>query len=178
MDHIPDEGEPEVARAAHAVIDEAKDAGVYLFAGGLDEDVEPVMVAGDGTVTASTYPQTKELWEALPARLIESAPWLTRPCLGRLHTSQPAHRHERAVTLPQADSHLSASAGDYLAPAERAAGSHHLVLAGRSQAAEHRFDQQDDGPIGWAGGSQRAQTLSHADRHGATATGYHNGSHR
>jgi hypothetical protein len=62
MDHIPDEDEPEVARAAHAVIQEAKDAGVYLFAGGLDEDVEPVMVAGDGTVTASTYPQTKDLW--------------------------------------------------------------------------------------------------------------------
>jgi hypothetical protein len=62
MDHIPEEEMPEVARAAHAVIDEAKDAGVYLFTGGLDEDVEPVMVAGDGTVTAGTYPQTKELW--------------------------------------------------------------------------------------------------------------------
>ncbi len=33
---------------------------VYLVAGGLDEDVEPVMVAGDGTVTAGTYPETKE----------------------------------------------------------------------------------------------------------------------
>ncbi|MGH3164546.1 MAG: YciI family protein [Trebonia sp.] len=62
MVHIPDEAGPEVARAAHAVIDEAKAAGVYLFAGGLDEDVEPVMVAGDGTVTADTYPQTKEQW--------------------------------------------------------------------------------------------------------------------
>ena len=62
MDHIPEEEMPEVARAAHAVIDEAKDAGVYLFTGGLEEDVEPVMVAGDGTVTAGTYPQTKELW--------------------------------------------------------------------------------------------------------------------
>ena len=62
MDHIPDEDVPEVARAAHAVIDEARDAGVYLFAGGLDEDVEPVMVAADGTITAGTYPQTKELW--------------------------------------------------------------------------------------------------------------------
>jgi hypothetical protein len=62
MGHIPDEDQPEVARAAHAVIDEAKDAGVYLFAGGLDEDVEPVMVATDGTVTAGAYPQAKELW--------------------------------------------------------------------------------------------------------------------
>ena len=61
MDHIPDEDGPEVARAAHAVIDDAKDSGVYVFAGGLDEDVEPVMVTGNGTVTAGTYPQTKEL---------------------------------------------------------------------------------------------------------------------
>jgi hypothetical protein len=61
MDHVPDEDGPEVARAAHAVIDEAKEAGVYLFAGGLDENVEPVMVDGDGTVTVGTYPQTKEL---------------------------------------------------------------------------------------------------------------------
>lgn len=61
MDHIPEEEGPEVARAAHAVIDAAKDAGVYLCAGGLDEDVEPVMVAGDGTVTPGTYPQTKDL---------------------------------------------------------------------------------------------------------------------
>ena len=58
---VMEEVGPEVARDAHAVIQEAKDAGVYLFSGGLDEDVEPVMVAGDGTVTAGTYPQTKEL---------------------------------------------------------------------------------------------------------------------
>ena len=61
MDHIPEEEMAEVGEAAHAVVREAKDAGVFIFAGGLDEDVEPVLVAGDGTVTASTYPQTKEL---------------------------------------------------------------------------------------------------------------------
>ena len=61
MGHIPEEEMPEVARAAHAVIDEAKDAGVYLFTGGLEKDVEPVMVAGDGTVTTGTYPQTKDM---------------------------------------------------------------------------------------------------------------------
>jgi len=61
MDHIPDGDQPEVDRAAHAVIDEAKDAGVYVFAGGLDEEVAPVMVAADGTVTAGAYPQTKDL---------------------------------------------------------------------------------------------------------------------
>jgi hypothetical protein len=60
MDHIPQEEVPAVADAAHAVVQEAMDAGVWVFAGGLAEDVDPVMVAGDGTITAGTYPQTKE----------------------------------------------------------------------------------------------------------------------
>src|SRR4051794_6573239 len=38
----------------------AMDAGVWVFGGGLAEDVNPVMVGGDGTVTAGTYPQTRE----------------------------------------------------------------------------------------------------------------------
>ena len=45
---------------SHAVIREAKAAGVYVFGGGIDEGVAPVMVAADGTVTAETYPQTRE----------------------------------------------------------------------------------------------------------------------
>jgi hypothetical protein len=49
-----------VGEASHAVIREAKDAGVYVFGGGINEDVAPSMVAADGTVTNETYPQTKE----------------------------------------------------------------------------------------------------------------------
>ena len=45
---------------SHAVIQEAKDAGVYVFGGGIDEAVPSVMVTGDGTVTNETYPQTRE----------------------------------------------------------------------------------------------------------------------
>jgi hypothetical protein len=56
MAHIPDEEGPDVAEAAHAVVQEAKDAGVFVFAGGLAQDVDPVTVAGDGTATAGTYP--------------------------------------------------------------------------------------------------------------------------
>lgn len=56
MDYIPDEEGPAVADAARAVVKEAQDAGVWVFAGGLDEDVAPVIVAGDGTVTDGTYP--------------------------------------------------------------------------------------------------------------------------
>ena len=57
---IPDEDMAAVGKAAHAVIREAKDAGVYVFGGGINEDVATVMVAGDGTVTNETYPQNKE----------------------------------------------------------------------------------------------------------------------
>src|SRR3954447_8984457 len=60
MDHIAAEEFPAVGEAAHAVVQEAMDAGVWVFGGGLAEDVNPVMVAGDGTVTAGTYPQTRE----------------------------------------------------------------------------------------------------------------------
>jgi hypothetical protein len=58
---VSDDELPAVADAARAVIQEAKDAGVYVFGGGINEDVPPVMVAGDGTVTEETYPQTREL---------------------------------------------------------------------------------------------------------------------
>jgi hypothetical protein len=61
MDHIPAEEFPAVGAAARAVAQEAMDAGVWVFGGGLSEDVAPVMVAGDGTITTGTYPQTREL---------------------------------------------------------------------------------------------------------------------
>jgi hypothetical protein len=61
MDHIPRDELAAVGEAAHAVVREAMDAGVWVFGGGLAEDVDPVMVSGDGTITAGTYPQTKDL---------------------------------------------------------------------------------------------------------------------
>ena len=45
-----------VVRDSHAVIDQAKAAGVYVFAGGIDEQVPPVLVAADGTVAEGGYP--------------------------------------------------------------------------------------------------------------------------
>ncbi len=47
-------------RDAHAVLREAKDAGVWVFGGGIDEAVPSLMVAADGTTTDETYPQTAE----------------------------------------------------------------------------------------------------------------------
>ena len=57
---IPEEDWAEVGEAARAVIREAKDAGIYVFGGGINEGVAPMMVAADGTVTNGTYPQTKQ----------------------------------------------------------------------------------------------------------------------
>jgi hypothetical protein len=51
---------PAVSEASHAVIREAKRAGVYVFAGGINEGVAPQMIAADGTATNETYPQTRE----------------------------------------------------------------------------------------------------------------------
>jgi len=61
MNDIPAEELAAVGDAAHAVVQEAMDAGVWVFGGGLAEDVDPVLVSGDRTITAGTYPQTKEL---------------------------------------------------------------------------------------------------------------------
>ena len=45
----------QVVEESHQVIRDMKAAGVYVFGGGINEDVEPVAVAADGTVGASTY---------------------------------------------------------------------------------------------------------------------------
>lgn len=53
---FPAEDFQAVADDAHAVVEAAKQAGVYVFGGGVNEDVEPVRVAADGTVTPGGYP--------------------------------------------------------------------------------------------------------------------------
>jgi hypothetical protein len=60
MNHISDEDFPSVGESAHAVIREAKAAGVYVFGGGIDETVPPVMVTGEGKVAPGTYPETSK----------------------------------------------------------------------------------------------------------------------
>ena len=60
MDVTPEEL-PAVADAAHAVVQEAKDAGVWVFGGGIDESVAPVRVDAAGTVREGTYPETAKI---------------------------------------------------------------------------------------------------------------------
>jgi hypothetical protein len=57
---IPEEEMPDVAKAAHEVVKEAEDAGVWVFSGGLESQRASV-VATDGTVTDGPYPETKEV---------------------------------------------------------------------------------------------------------------------
>ena len=55
---FPEEDLPDVAEAAHQVVYEAKDAGVWIFGGGLLSQRASI-VATDGTVTNGPYPETK-----------------------------------------------------------------------------------------------------------------------
>ncbi len=58
MDHIPAEDMASVGEASHAVVREAKAAGVWIFGGGLLSQRASV-VATDGTVADGPYPETK-----------------------------------------------------------------------------------------------------------------------
>ncbi|MGI5211867.1 YciI family protein [Plantactinospora sp. CA-290183] len=60
MDHIPDEDWPDVGKASRAVVQEAVNAGVWVFGAGLQRQQASV-VATNGTVTDGPYPETKEV---------------------------------------------------------------------------------------------------------------------
>ena len=53
---FPEEDLPDVAKAANAVVQEAQDAGVWVFGGGL-ENQKASIVATNGTVTDGPYPE-------------------------------------------------------------------------------------------------------------------------
>ncbi|MFD5898866.1 YciI family protein [Streptomyces sp. NPDC060366] len=55
---FPEEELPEVAEASLEVVREARDAGVWVFGGGLESQRASV-VATDGTVADGPYPETK-----------------------------------------------------------------------------------------------------------------------
>jgi hypothetical protein len=58
---VPDGELEAVGRDANAVIEEAKAAGVYVFAGGIDEGVAPVLVSAEGMVAMGGYPWAPKL---------------------------------------------------------------------------------------------------------------------
>ena len=60
MDHIPDGDWADVGKASHAVVQEAVNAGVWVYGGGLQRQRASI-VGTDGTVTDGPYPETKEV---------------------------------------------------------------------------------------------------------------------
>jgi hypothetical protein len=58
MNHIPDEDWPMVSDASHAVVREAKAAGVWIFGCGVQRQ-QSTIVAPDGTVTLGPTRETK-----------------------------------------------------------------------------------------------------------------------
>ena len=53
---VTDEEFPAVVADSHAIIEEAKKAGVYVFGGGIDDQVAPVLVSSDGQISHDPYP--------------------------------------------------------------------------------------------------------------------------
>jgi len=58
MDHIADEDWPAVGESSRAVVQEAKDAGVWIFGGGIQRQ-QATIVGTDGAVTDGQVPETK-----------------------------------------------------------------------------------------------------------------------
>jgi hypothetical protein len=79
---VPDGEWEAVVRDSHTVIDDAKTAGVYVFGGGIDEDVPPVLVSANGAVVEGGYPWAPPLDGGftvleLPSR-VEAVEWAAR----------------------------------------------------------------------------------------------------
>lgn len=58
MDHVREQDLPEVSDASRAVVQDAKDAGVWVFGGGLQHQ-RATVVATDGSVSDGPDPDTK-----------------------------------------------------------------------------------------------------------------------
>lgn len=58
MDHIAEADLPAAGEAAHAVVRQAKAAGVWIFGGGVQRQ-QSTIVATDGAVAAGPVPETK-----------------------------------------------------------------------------------------------------------------------
>lgn len=59
--NAPSEEMAAVGEAARSVIREAKRAGLYVFGGGIDSSIAPVLVGSDGVAINGTYPETRKI---------------------------------------------------------------------------------------------------------------------
>ena len=53
---VTDEEFSTVVADSHAVIEEAKSAGAYVFGGGIEGNAAPVLVSADGSISHDLYP--------------------------------------------------------------------------------------------------------------------------
>jgi hypothetical protein len=60
MSHIPDADWPAVGEASHAVVREAKAAGVWIFGGGVLRQ-QATIVGTDGVATPGPFPEAKSV---------------------------------------------------------------------------------------------------------------------
>jgi len=107
MDDVPGEDMPAVAKAAHAVVQEAINAGVYVSAGGLVNQPASI-VATDGTVTDGPYPQAIGGYTLIEAPSREEAlDWAAKiavACRCAQEVREIGFDPELEVMLRQADS--------------------------------------------------------------------------
>ena len=80
--NVPDSEWDAVGRDAHAVIREAKEAGVYVFGGGIDETVPPVLVSANGSVAeGATRGRIRSMVDSLYLSCLQ----VRRPSMGRTY---------------------------------------------------------------------------------------------
>ena len=93
MDPIPDAEGPAVRDASLAVIQDFKDAGIWVFAGGVypHDEVSASVVAPDGTVTDGAE-------NNIAGVTIIDVPHARRRCNGPLNSPSPAAVHKRSAS--------------------------------------------------------------------------------
>jgi hypothetical protein len=86
MDHIPEQDLPEVSRVTRAVVQQAKDAGVWVFGGGIARQ-QATIVGTDGTVADGPLPEAKTaiggfavLEVPSRAEALDWAAWIAASC--------------------------------------------------------------------------------------------------
>lgn len=92
---------PAVSADSHAVIREVKAAGIYVFGRGIEEEVDPVLVAADGSVSTGIYPGSEfksgfTCWSCRRARTRSGGPGRLRWPAGARRSSVSSCTTRRA----------------------------------------------------------------------------------
>jgi len=162
MDHIPDEDAPAVARAAHAAVQEAINAGVYVSAGGLENQPASI-VATDGAVTEGPYPEARSSTCPHARRRCSGLPRSPSPAAARKRSGRwgPTPNSTRCSARLIADGDVPA-APDRRRPAALRAG---LALARPDKrGSTHRPEPGTRGSASWAGREARSSWLTGSSR--------------